>query len=95
MIKISNKQIIDVVRFSDDKAVLVEKVPKLNSESYGVNYFLLNFNDGKKEIVTKDAYLLKKFGSKRKEISEKLGNFVVPSSMVLSDKRVKIGRAHV
>ena len=67
MIKISNKQIIDVVRFSDDKAVLVEKVPKLNSESYGVNYFLLNFNDGKKEIVTKDAYLLKKFGSKRKE----------------------------
>ncbi len=90
LIKISNKQIIDVVRFSDDKAVLVEKVPKLNTDSYGVNYFLLNFNDGKKEIVTKDAYLLKKFGTMRKEISEKLGNFVVPGAMVLPDRRVMV-----
>lgn len=90
MIKISNRQIIDVVKYSQDKAVLVEKVPKLNSDSYTVNYFLLNFNDGKKEIVTKDAYLLKKFGPKRKEISEALGNFVVPSAMVLQDRRVMV-----
>lgn len=90
MIKISNRQIVDVLRFSDDKAVLVEKKPNLNSTGYGVNYFILNFSTGEKEIVTKDAYLLKKYGSKRKEISEKLGNFVMPSAMVLEDRSVLV-----
>lgn len=90
MIKISNRQIIDVLRFSDDKAVLVEKKPNLNSTGYGVNYFILNFSTGEKEIVTKDAYLLKKYGSKRKEISEKLGNFVMPSAMILEDRSVLV-----
>ncbi len=90
LIKISNRTIVDVVRFSADKAILVEKVPKLDGENYNVNYFILNFTDGKKEIVTRDAYLLKKFGSRRKEISEKLGNFVTPSAMILQNRRVLV-----
>lgn len=90
MIKISNRQIADVVRFSDDKAVLVEKKPNPDSASYGVNYFILNFSTGEKEIVTKDAYLLKKYGAKRKEISEKLGNFVMPGAMILEDRSVLV-----
>lgn len=90
MIKISNRQIADVVRFSDDKAVLVEKKPNPDSASYGVNYFILNFSTGEKEIVTKDAYLLKKYGAKRKEISEKLGNFVMPGAKILEDRSVLV-----
>lgn len=90
MIKISNRQIVDVLRFSDDKAVLVEKKPNPDSTSYGVNYFILNFSTGEKEIVTKDAYLLKKYGTKRKEISEKLGNFVMPGAMILEDRSVLV-----
>lgn len=90
MIKISNRQIADVVRFSDDKAVLVEKKPNPDSAAYGVNYFILNFSTGEKEIVTKDAYLLKKYGAKRKEISEKLGNFVMPGAMILEDRSVLV-----
>ena len=90
LIRISNRQIIDVVRFSDDKAILVEKLPKLGEDNYTVNYFILNFNDGQKEIVTKDAYLLKKFGPMRKEISEKLGNFVTCGAMILQDRRVMV-----
>ena len=90
MIKISNRQIVDVLRFSDDKAVLVEKKPNPDSTYYGVNYFILNFSTGEKEIVTKDAYLLKKYGTKRKEISEKLGNFVMPGAMILEDRSVLV-----
>lgn len=90
MIKITDKQIIDVVRFSPDKAILVEKKPSLNSENYNVSYFVLNFSTGEKEIITKDAYLLKKFGPNRKIIAEKLGNFVLPSAMILPDRQVLV-----
>ena len=90
MIKISNREIIDVLKFSDDKAILVEKKPNLNSVGYGVNYFILNFSTGEKEIITKDAYLLKKYGTNRKIIADKLGNFVTPSAVVMPDRSVLV-----
>lgn len=90
MIKISNREIVDVIRFSDEEALLVEKVPNLNTPNYKVNYFILNFSTGEKEIVTKDAYLFRKYGPKRKEISEKLGNFVMPGAMILEDRSVLV-----
>ena len=90
MIKISNREIVDVIRFSDDEALLVEKVPNLNTPAYKVNYFILNFSSGEKEIVTKDACLFRKYGPKRKEISEKLGNFVMPGAMILEDRSVLV-----
>ena len=90
MIKISNREIIDVLKFSDDKVILVEKKPNLNSVGYGVNYFILNFSTGEKEIITKDAYLLKKYGTNRKQIADKLGNFVTPSAVDMPDKLVLV-----
>ena len=90
MIKISNREIIDVLKFSDDKVILVDKKPNLNSVGYGVNYFILNFSTGEKEIITKDAYLLKKYGTNRKIIADKLGNFVTPSAVVMPDRSVLV-----
>lgn len=90
MIKISNREIIDVLKFSDDKVILVEKKPNLNSPGYGVNYFILNFSTGEKEIITKDAYLLKKYGANRKQIADKLGNFVTPNADVMPDRSVLV-----
>lgn len=90
MIKISNRQVIDVVKHSFDKAILVEKKPLFDSENYNVSYFLLNFSNGEKEMVTKDVYLLKKYGANRKIISEKLGNFVTPSAMILPDRKILV-----
>lgn len=90
MIKISDREIIDVIKYSSDKAILVEKKPNLDSAGYGVNYFVLNFSSGEKEIITKDAYLLKKYGANRKIIAEKLGNFVVPNAMILEDRSVLV-----
>ena len=46
MIKISNREIIDVLKYSDDKVILVEKKPNVDASGYGVNYFILNFSTG-------------------------------------------------
>ncbi|WP_294954457.1 hypothetical protein [uncultured Eubacterium sp.] len=90
MIKISNREIIDVLKYSDDKVILVEKKPNVDASGYGVNYFILNFSTGEKEIITKDAYLLKKYGANRKIIAQKLGNFVTPSAIVMADRSVLV-----
>lgn len=86
MIKISDREIIDVVKFSSDKAILVQKKPLLDGDNYNANYFVLNFSTGEKEIITKDAYLLKKYGANRKIICEKLGNYILPKTMLFSDR---------
>lgn len=90
MIKISDRQVIDVVKYADDKAILVEKKPAFDGDSYKVAYYVLDFSTGSKDIITKDAYLLKKYGTNRKEISEKLGNFVMPETLILPDKQVLV-----
>ena len=64
MIKISNREIIDVVKYGSNKAIFVEKRPLFDEGGrYKVNYFVLNFDTGEKEVITKNAYLMQKFGT--------------------------------
>ncbi len=91
MIKISSREIIDVVRFEENKAIIVEKKPiagELNR--YNVGYFVINFEAGEKEVITKNAYLRKKFGTNYQTIIEKVGNFVQCDATVLADKSVLV-----
>lgn len=90
MIKISDKQVVDVVKLADDKAILVEKKISFDTTKDNVSYFVLNFSTGEKEIITKDAYLLKKYGSNRREISKKLGDYVLPQSLLLPDRQALV-----
>ncbi len=90
MIKISNREVIDVIKYSPTKAIIVEKRPNLDASGYKLKYFILNFENGEKEMITRDAYLLKKFGPKRREISEKLGNFAVCDAVIFSDRSVLV-----
>lgn len=86
MLKISNKEIIDVVKYSDDKAIIVEKKPLGDLNQYKANYFVLNFNNGSKEVITKNAYLLKKFGSSFEKISDTIANYVQCDASVLPNR---------
>lgn len=91
MLKISSREIIDVVRYGDDKAILVEKNPIVDEiGKYKVRYFVINFNSGEKEGITKTAYLRQKFGSNYSTIIEKIGNFVQCDSLVLSNRNVLV-----
>lgn len=91
MLKISSREIIDVVRFEELKAIVVEKVPMLDDfNKYKVNYFVINFASGEKEVITKNAYLRKKFGSNYQAITEKVGNFVQCDAQVLPNKNVLV-----
>lgn len=89
MRNISNLEIIDVVRYDDNKAILVEKRPVFDdSNRYKVGYFVINFDSGEKEIITKKVYLRKKFGVNYERITEQLGNYVQCEAFILSDKSV-------
>ena len=55
MEKITNKEIIDVVKFSDDKLVFVQKNPLSDSMQSKIDYYIINFAKGEKEVVTKKA----------------------------------------
>lgn len=90
MLKISDREIIDVVRYDDVKAILVEKMPLLEDGKYKVNYFVINFDTGAKEAITKNAYLLKKFGSNFQKISESVLNFVQCDAAILPDRSVLV-----
>lgn len=88
MIKISNKEIIDIIKFNDSKVIMVEKVPLDLSGKFKVNYFVLNLTNGSKEPITKNAYLLKKFGNPFKEITERINNYVQCDSITFPSKNV-------
>lgn len=88
MIKISNKEIIDVVKYSGTKAIIVEKKPLADFGQYKLNYFVLNFENGEKEVITKSAYLLKKFGSSYQKIIETIANYAECDSAILSNRNV-------
>ena len=90
MEKITNKQIIDVVKFSKDKLVFVEVNPMSDNLQSNAKYYIINFSTGEKEVVTKSAYLLKKFGSSYEKICEKISDYVQCRAMVLKDKSVLI-----
>lgn len=85
---ITNKEIIDVVRYSDTSAIIVEKVPLATSSQYKVKYSVVDFANKSIDVSTKSAYLLKKFGTNFKRISEIIPNFVQCEASVLYDRRV-------
>lgn len=88
MIKISSKDIVDVLSYSDTKAIIVEKKPLLNTTQFKAAYSVVDFESKTKEVLTKNAYLLKKFGSSFKKISEAIPNFVQCDSAILYDRRI-------
>lgn len=85
---ITTKEIVDVVRYSDTSAIIVEKLPLANPSQYKVQYSVVNFEEKSIDVSTKSAYLLKKFGSNFKRISEIIPNFVQCDAAVLYDRRV-------
>ena len=90
MIRVSTKDIIDILPYGDGKAILVEKKPLVNSAQFKAEYSVIDFENKSKNVLTKNAYLLKKFGSSFKEISETIPNFVQCDSGILYDKRVLV-----
>jgi hypothetical protein len=91
MVKVSNREVIDVVRYADDKAIIVEKKPMVGElGKYKVSYFVLNFDSGNKEVITKNAYLLKKFGPNFQKIIDKIGNFVQCETQILPNRNVLV-----
>lgn len=87
---ISTKEIVDILPYSEHAAVLVEKRPLPDSLHYKVSYTVINFETKSPEVITKSAYLLKKFGSSYKAISEACPNFVQCDAAVLYDRRVLV-----
>lgn len=85
---ISKKEIIDVVKYSDTSAIIVEKLPLAVNTQYKVQYSVVDFENKSIDVSTKSAYLLKKFGSNFKRISEIIPNFVQCEASVLYDRRV-------
>lgn len=85
---LSKKEIIDVIKFSDTSAIIVEKIPLTVSTQYKVQYSFVDFENKSIDVSTKSAYLLKKFGPNFKRISEIIPNFVQCEASVLYDRRV-------
>lgn len=85
---ISTKDIVDIIKYNDDSIILVEKLPIVNSSQYKVQYSIVNFATKEIDVVTKSAYLLKKFGANFNRISEIIPNFVQCDAAVLYDRRV-------
>lgn len=89
MQKITSKEIVDVIKYSEGSVVVVEKLPLLaNPNQYKVQYSVVDFKSKSVDVLTKSAYLLKKFGANFKRISEIIPNFVQCDAAVLYDRRV-------
>lgn len=87
---ISTKEIVDIIKYNDTSAILVEKIPLTNPNQYKAQYSVINFEEKSIDVLTKNAYLLKKFGSNFKRISEIIPNFVQCDAAILYDRRVLI-----
>ncbi|MBQ9530939.1 MAG: hypothetical protein IJR70_02590 [Eubacterium sp.] len=90
MEKITNKEIIDVVKFSDDKLIFVQRNPMSDPTQFKADYYIINFSTGVREVVTKKAYLLKKFGAAHEKICETISDFIKCQAMILKDKSVLV-----
>lgn len=88
MQQISTKEIVDIIKYSSDSVILVEKIPLTNPSQYKVKYSVVDFKNKRIDVSTKSAYLLKKFGANFKRISEIIPNFVQCEAAVLYDRRV-------
>lgn len=88
MVKISSKEIVDVVKYTDKKIILAEKLPQTDG-SYKLSYFILDLDRLEKEVVTKNAYLMKKFGNSAfKKISESISDFSDCEATVMPNRNV-------
>lgn len=87
---ISNKEIVDVIKYTDHSAIIVEKLPLPNTNQYKVQYCVVDFENRSLDVLTKSAYLLKKFGSNYEKISEAMPNFVQCDAAILYDRRVLV-----
>ncbi|MDD6729015.1 MAG: hypothetical protein PUE08_07350 [Eubacteriales bacterium] len=85
---ISTKEIVDIIKYGDNSAVMVEKLPLANPSQYKAQYSVINFENKSIDVLTKSAYLLKKFGSGFNRISQIIPNFVQCDAAVLYDRRV-------
>lgn len=90
MQQISKYEVIDIIPYGKNSAIIVEKKPFGGIGQFKASYSVINFDTGKKEALTKGAYLFSKFGSNYAKISEVISNFVQCSSAVLYDKRVLV-----
>ena len=59
MIKISTKEIVDIHRYDDTKAIIVEKKPLADPSKFKAAYSVVDFENKTKDVLTKNAYLLK------------------------------------
>lgn len=87
---ISRKEIVDVIGFNENAAILVEKRPLIDPGQYKASYSLVNFDTKSLEVITKSAYLLKKFGAAFTAINTIIPNFVQCDAAVLYDRRVLV-----
>ncbi|MCD7797342.1 MAG: hypothetical protein LUG95_07045 [Clostridiales bacterium] len=85
---ISTKDIVDIIKYSDTSAIMVEKLPLPDTQQYKVQYSVVNFETKSIDVLTKSAYLLKKFGASFDRISHIIPNFVLCDATVLYDRRV-------
>lgn len=85
---ISTKEIVDIIKYDDNSAIIVEKLPLPNANQYKAQYSVVNFLTKSIDVVTKSAYLLKKFGANFNRISQIIPNFVQCDAAVLYDRRV-------
>lgn len=85
---ISTKEIVDIIRYSSNAVIFVEKRPLPDPGQYKASYSVVNFETKALEVITKGAYLLKKFGPAYKTISDAIPNFVQCDAAVLYDRRV-------
>ena len=91
MIRISTKEIVDILPYGDGKAIVVEKNPlSTQDKRFKATYSVVDFEKKTKEVLTKNAYLLRKFGPAFKEISETIPNFVQCDAAILYDRRVLV-----
>ena len=90
MIRITDREIIDVVRYADNKVIFAERVytPDLNSSK--AKFFMLNFDNGEKEPATTTVYKLKKFGYAYEKICDKITDFIKCDAIILKDKSVLV-----
>lgn len=89
MVKLSTREIIDIVRYGDDKAIFVEKVPSLaDNGANKISCFVINFDTGTKDVITKTAYLRQKFGNNYQAIIEKLGDYANFDAYFLPDRNI-------
>ncbi len=77
---------MDILKYDTDKAIIVEKNPIPGSAKFKAEYSVVDFRDKSKSVLTKNAYLLKKFGPAFKPISETIPNFVQCDAAVLYDR---------